>query len=650
MRIEGKNEEERLHFFQDAYESVKKSLTDEIERLDICMRQYKGDASVGIEGGAEVPSVVRNITYELIESQINSDIPAPQVDAAKYTRSRVRNAKSVERLCARVTNKLPFEDLNDRDERYARIFGGSIWMPEWDESIRTYNESGGIRVTLLSPQDFFPQPNIYREEDLDYFFARFTTTKAAIERQYEISPEALDHAQLETDSEAFNETRDHTEDDTVTVVVCYYKDEQGIIGRFVWTGETVLSDISDYYARRVRRCQVCHKVEALCQCEEPDIVDEEQDAETLYRDVPLSYKKEDGTQAVILHMTPIVNDDGTVDSEDHWGAMRETNGHMAIGPDGLPVVAIEKEAKKQNTKLPYYRPKTLPVVVRRNTSQDKRMLGQSDCEFIRCQQLEINKLETRIQQKRLRAGIMPMMPEDARVTINNSVFGNVIKLREGEKASDYGVLDTTPDISGDVMQAERLYEQAKRILGISDSYQGQADNTAKSGVAKQAQIQQAAGRLESKRCMKQSAYAKLYRLIFELHLAFADEPRPVVFFDHFGITHNDSFNRYDFYEYDESTGEFYVEDDYLFSIDRSGGPEQDRASMWEINLQNLQNGALGNPQDPRTLLLYWRKQEKCHYPCAHENVEYFQSLIEEQEKQIQMQQMAGLPGLQQEGM
>jgi len=49
-------------------------------------------------------------------------------------------------------------------------------------------------------------------------------------------------------------------------------------------------------------------------------------------------------------------------------------------------------------------------------------------------------------------------------------------------------------IQQDVMQADRLYDQAKRILGISDSFQGQQDYTATSGYAKQIQVQQSQGR------------------------------------------------------------------------------------------------------------------------------------------------------------
>ena len=284
----------------------------------------------------------------------------------------------------------------------------------------------------------------------------------------------------------------------------------------------------------------------------------------------------------------------------------------------------------EKTKIPYYTPTRFPVVIRKNTSKDGSVFGQSDCEFIRPEQQEINKLESRIMQKLLRAGITPIVPEDAQVTLNNGIFGQMIKLKPGESVGMYGTIDTTPSIAQDVMQSDRLYEHAKRIIGISDTYMGLNDDSAQSGKAKQLQVEQAAGRLESKRRMKQSAYADIDRIIFEYYLAYADEPREIAYKDAYGRTHNAHFNRYDFVEFDTVTGEYYYDDGYLFSIDLNGGVEQRREQLWEKNLENLKAGTLGDPEAPITLLRYWQNQERAHYPHARENVEYFQSLLEEE--------------------
>jgi hypothetical protein len=260
------------------------------------------------------------------------------------------------------------------------------------------------------------------------------------------------------------------------------------------------------------------------------------------------------------------------------------------------------------------------------------LFGQSDCEYIRPEQQAINKLESRILKKLLRAGITPIVPEDASISLNNSVFGQVIKMKPGESAAQYGKVDTTPDISQDIAEAERLYDHSKRILGISDALQGLDAYSNESGYARQLKISQASGRLESKRKMKHTAYAHMDRLIFMQYLAFADEPRALVFKDAYGKIHNAEFNKYDFLEFDTELGSYYYDDAYLFSVDLNGGSEYQREALWERNLENLKAGTLGNPEESVTLLRYWQCQERAHYPHARENVEYFKLAIEEEEK------------------
>ena len=221
----------------------------------------------------------------------------------------------------------------------------------------------------------------------------------------------------------------------------------------------------------------------------------------------------------------------------------------------------------------------------------------------------------------------PIVPEDASVAVNNSVFGQVIKMKPGESMAQYGKVDTTPDISQDIAEAERLYDHCKRILGISDAYQGIGEFSNESGVARQLRISQANGRLESKKKMKYTAYARIDRLIFEHYLAFADEPRRICYKDVYGRVHNACFNRYDFITFDAAKMSFKYDDAFLFSVDLNGGSEYQRETLWQRNLENLRAGTLGDPTLPTTLLRYWQNQERAHYPHARENVEYFTELI-----------------------
>jgi hypothetical protein len=48
---------------------------------------------------------------------------------------------------------------------------------------------------------------------------------------------------------------------------------------------------------------------------------------------------------------------------------------------------------------------------------------------------------------------------------------------------------------------------------------------------------------------------------------------------------------------------------------------------WQENLEMLQDGFLGDVNSPKTLLRYWKLQADAHYPCAEENVRYFEEMV-----------------------
>ena len=578
MKIEYKSEKERLDFFKSLYAAATAAGSELGSSLERCMKQYRGTDE--IDGSDTKALTVRNITYEIIESQVLSDIPMPKADPTSYSQRRSRNAESIERLCRSLRDRLPFEEFNDMDERYTYIYGGSVWYAEWDNSTEYDGEVGGVKIYCISPRDFVAQPGIHSVDDMEYCFLRFVTTRGELPRRYGVPENEIELADLEYEWGG--------ENDAVTVTVCFYKDEEGEVGRFIFSGDLLLSDMPKYYMRKERVCRVCDMPDSICTC---------------------------GS-----HSRRVSN------------LTHEYIDADAVLSGGVPDICLEKKNERAiygGLKIPYYVPKRFPIVIRKNTSGEKSLFGQSDCDFIRPEQQAINKIESRILAKLLRSGITPIMPEDASVALNNSVFGQVIKMKPGESAAQYGTVDTTPDISQDIAEAERLYDHAKRIIGVSDSYQGIGGSASESGYARQLRISQASGRLESKKKMKHTAYAALDRIIFGLYLAFADEPRKLAYRDAFGKIHTTEFNRYDFIECNAKSGEFYYDDGYLFSVDQNGGSEYQREALWQRNLENLRAGTLGNPESPSTLLRYWQSQERAHYPYARENVEYFSRALEE---------------------
>lgn len=556
-----KETSERLAFFTSLYAGARSRHSETLTSLSRYMAQYRGTDE--LDGSPVRATAVRNITYELIESRISNEIPAPRVRPLSYSVQGERCAVEIERLLYRMRDELPFERQNDLDERYTAIFGGSVWLVEWDDAKRAPEERGGIRVRCLSPEDFIPQPDIPEIEDMEYCFLRHSTPRSELCRRFGVSAEEA----LLSEGE---EGGALTDEDTVTVVTCFFREEDGAVSRFVFSGDLVLSDITDYYGRKERLCPACGAPEDECDC---------------------------GCRSELCR----------------------------AGEESILLPTGE-------VRIPYYRPRRFPVVIRKNVSLSGHWLGLSDCEVIRHQQQAINKVESRIGAKLLRAGVTPVMPEDARVTPDNSVFGQVVRLAPGETTAMYGVIDTTPNITQDLHQAERLYDQARRLLGVTDAFLGNSDASSSSGYAKRLLIDQSAGRMESRRRMKEAAYADIDRLIFEFTLAFADEARPTPYRDAYGKTHEAHFDRYDFLIYDSAEGGYRYDDGFLFSVDRSGGLDGERSAAWERNLQNLRAGTLGDPNAPATLLRYWQCQERAHYPNARENVEYFEDMLRLQAK------------------
>jgi hypothetical protein len=163
------------------------------------------------------------------------------------------------------------------------------------------------------------------------------------------------------------------------------------------------------------------------------------------------------------------------------------------------------------------------------------------------------------------------------------------------------------------------------------------DKTAESGVSKQIQVQQSAGRLESKRVMEDAAYADLFQTMFQFMLAYTDEPREFRAESADGKPISRIFSRYDFLEQDEFGG-WYYDDQYLFSTDISGSLANNRQMMWQETRMNYQSGAFGDPMNPLTLKVFWEELEALHYPNASRIIQRIQEMLEQQQLIQQMQQ------------
>ena len=191
----------------------------------------------------------------------------------------------------------------------------------------------------------------------------------------------------------------------------------------------------------------------------------------------------------------------------------------------------------------------------------------------------------------------------------------VVRLKNQAEKALIDVINLAPSVSQDISMLEQNYQWAKSTLGITDAYQGKYDASATSGTAKQYSINQSAGRLESKRIMKNDAWAQLYELMFKYLLAYADQKLPVTYKGEDGKELYEEFDRYQFLRIDAS-GELYWNDEFIFDTDPTSTMMANREAMWNSIDVKYQAGAYGPIGNTETLLLLWKQLEANGYPNA----------------------------------
>ncbi len=646
MKITSKSGQERLAEVQQLYSKACSVSDPQRMKFKQWDAQYRGDHQIDgptlDDEGEEVnvpkkADVVWNISFELLEGSIDTNIPQPFVTPELKCEHHIRNARRVENLIKMLMDKHPFEIYNDSEERTVKKFGLAGMEIEWDVESGTHSEVGEIHVSTLRPVNIYPQPGITSIDDCDYVFVNYITTKAALKRKFSLSDEDIENTYLEPTYDSGSDSSIYDED-VVTLTVMWYRGEKGDICRFSYSGDIILEDDDDYYSRKVEYCKTCGRRRQICEkdeCSSPDYYLNKLDYDELCEDIQCS----DGR--IIPAYTPEFKD-GEMVYETVRMPVTAADGSQAMGDVGgveLPAFMEVQIPKMKKTRLPYYKPQKLPLSVRYNIKDDDSFWGISDMEVIREQQQECNKLTSRIHEAIMRSGAALFKPKGTEVALSNGVFDNIIDIDNSVDKNQFGLFSYSVDVSQWLIERNNHKEQAKRLLGISDSFLGQADNTAKSGYAKSVQVQQSAGRLASKKMMKQAHYADVFRIIFELYLAFADEPRQIHHEDNSdcALAAEERFNRYDFYEFDGNVGKWYIDDNYTFAVDPNGALEQQYPQLWELVKQDYASGMYGEPTQLDSQICAWRHLEQLRYPFARNIVE----MKKQQRDQMMAQAMKG---------
>lgn len=583
-------------------------------------RKLQPDANLGVDP-TKLATNVRNIVYELIESQVDSSIPMPKVRAVHPEDDEL--AKKIEKFLENKVRTTGLTLVNDAEERTVPVVGGDYYYVQWDQTKGLHSEVGDLKVKELYPEKVIPQMGIIDFDDMDYFFIQELMTKDTVKRVYG-----------EDVSECENNYPDMTEDiegasqneELVTVNTAFYRNDTGGVGIFVWCDFVKLLDLDEYEARYLDRCAKCGAVmvNGTCpECGSKKSRKQKEDYEELVDAIEVQVSG-GGMQSIApeeIEQTPVLDEMGNPMTDMY----------------GMPQMSIKRTKKK----VPYYKPNIYPIVLRKNVVAKNRLLGASDVQVIIDQQDTIKKLGTKINEKLLKGGSFVTLPEGVDIERDGEEL-NILRLRNAADKSMIDTLTLQPNVQNDLNALEINYNWAKSSLGITDAYQGKYDASARSGTAKQYSINQAAGRLDSKRTLKNEAYAKLYETMFKFWLAFSDSESQISSTDKDGNAVHESLDRKEFLRLD-AANEFYWDDEFIFETDPTSTLMQNREAMWSQTDLKLQSGAFGPVGDLETAKAYWTIMKANGYPNASVVLALIEERLQkEQEMAMQMAQQQQL--------
>lgn len=578
---------ERLEKWQGRLASARSAYSEELDKMRKREAMYYG--SHEIINGKKQATNVRNAVYELIESQVDTSVPQPKVTAIHAEDTVL--AKRIENALRNEIRRMSMTQLNDSAERTVPVQGGDFYHVEWNPAAGYHCTLGDVEVSLRHPRQVIPQPGIYRLEDMDYVFVQISRSKEALQAKYGIT--------LTDDTEETPEVRgdSETHSGVVTQNLVYYKHDHGTVGLFSWVGDQVLEDHPDYYARTAEVCVKCgrKRVGDTCVCGGKKFKQQPSQTVTLMQDITLASGEVLPAQQY-GEDEPIVNPDGSVQRD-------EETGEVILMPGALV-----------NTEIPAYKPKGFPLILRVNVGSESRFLGVSDVDIIADQQQAINKYGTKIQEKLLKGGSYVTLPDGVDIDKSDSEL-KILRLRDPSQKSLIDVINVQPNVSNDQNMLELNYQWMKSTIGITDAFQGKYDSSAVSGSAKQFSANQSAGRLQSKREMKNAAYARLYRMMFEFLLAYADEPYPVTETDTDGEQQFGHFDRYEFLKRD-AAGELYWNDEFIFEVDPASNLASNRERLWDMIDVKYQAGGFGPITEMESQYLLWTLLKETNFPYA----------------------------------
>lgn len=579
---EQKKENRVLEKWHARYEEARAAYADQLEKFRIEEQEYDGSDRILAKPGrkkAANASAARNVVYELIETEVETAVPRPKVKALHEEDEPL--SRLIEAMLMDLVQKLPMEAVNDANERETYMHGGAFIHVDWDALGGLHKTLGCVSVHDLASCQVIPQAGAEWLEEADWYFIVQPMTRQRIWREYRQSVSEEQHTEPGEEARSGEQAENGGR---LSVITAFYKNENGGIGKMTWCGNTVLENAEQYLQRQKR---VCRK----CGAEMPESVCPECGAEEWKLCAAEEIALPEGLQI-------------PAEAANGWKSAESA--------------AWQPGAKRLPKTVKAYRMKHYPTVMRKNICAKGRFMGVSDIETVLPLQEAMKKLDTKILEKLLKGGSYVTLPQGVGVETTDREL-KIIRLKTPAEKALIDVIPVQPNISHDMAMRASYYQDMKSCLGITDAYQGKQDQTATSGTAKQISVNQAAGRLESKRVMKRQMWAQLYRVMFEMWLLFSDDAACVRQETQSGSAYAE-LCKWDFLRRDAS-GNFYWNDEFLFDVEMGGVSNADRAAMQERIRSDFQAGMYGDTKLVESRIRLWKMLVKYGAPGAESMLE-----------------------------
>src|SRR5690606_10141614 len=105
-----------------------------------------------------------------------------------------------------------------------------------------------------------PQQGMYKLQQMDYFFILESTTKEKVLKETGKNVDYAGEEYPDVVSLYGLDNNYNNENEKVTKITAWYKDEDGDVCKFSWVEHTVLEDYPKFFYRRLERCTECNTV------------------------------------------------------------------------------------------------------------------------------------------------------------------------------------------------------------------------------------------------------------------------------------------------------------------------------------------------------------------------------------------------------